>query len=134
MRSLAVLWVLGWAFVTVLAERMLGRCRRGAGTFRATYGGSSQATASCVTLIAAGRCLVCGICGRHEENRVMGGGTRYPGLMVLVAGSSRSLVEHPEALASLQQVPQEELAAKQERCPSDVPFRDLAGLICPDVG
>jgi hypothetical protein len=75
------------------------------------------------------RCIACGRCDVGEADRITRSRGAYPGLMQVVLASTRSMPDHDAAILALDHVPEDVLAAKEEVCPTGVPFVALARFV-----
>ena len=75
------------------------------------------------------RCIACGRCDVGEAGRMAASGGAYPGLMAVVLASSRSMPDFDAAALALDHVPEAVLAAKEEVCPTGVPFVALGRFV-----
>ena len=75
------------------------------------------------------RCIACGRCDLGEADRIARSNGAYPGLMAVVLASSRSMPDHDAARIALDFVPEEVLLAKEDICPTRVPFVELARFV-----
>jgi hypothetical protein len=75
------------------------------------------------------RCIACGRCDVGEADRMARSGGAYPGLMAIVLASSRSMPDFDAAALALEHVPDAVLAAKEDLCPTGVPFVSLARFV-----
>lgn len=80
------------------------------------------------------RCVACGRCDLGESERIARSGGAYPGLMAIVLASSRSMPDFDAAALALDHVPEEVLAAKEDVCPTGVPFVSLARFVRNKAG
>jgi succinate dehydrogenase/fumarate reductase-like Fe-S protein len=80
-------------------------------------------------LVRFSRCIACGRCDAGEGERIARSKGAYPGLMAVVLASSRSMPDFDAAALALAHVPDEVLAAKEDVCPTGVPFVALARFV-----
>jgi len=80
-------------------------------------------------LVRFSRCIACGRCDVGEAERIARSKGAYPGLMAVVLASSRSMPDFDAAALALDHVPDEVLAAKEDVCPTGVPFGALARFV-----
>jgi hypothetical protein len=78
---------------------------------------------------AFSRCIACGRCDLGESERIARSQGAYPGLMAVVLASSRSMPDYDAASLALEHVPPDVLAAKEDICPTGVPFVALARFV-----
>jgi hypothetical protein len=75
------------------------------------------------------RCIACGRCDVGEGERMARSGGAYSGMMAFVLASSRSMPDYDAAVLALEHVPEGVLAAKEDVCPTGVPFVALARFV-----
>jgi hypothetical protein len=75
------------------------------------------------------RCIACGRCDVGEAARMAESGGAYPGLMAIVLASSRSMPDFDAAALALDHIPEAVLAAKEDVCPTGVPFVALSRFV-----
>jgi hypothetical protein len=75
------------------------------------------------------RCIACGRCDVGEAERMARSKGAYPGLMAIVLASSRSMPDFDAARLALDHVPDSVLAAKEDLCPTGIPFLSLARFV-----
>lgn len=75
------------------------------------------------------RCIACGRCDVGEAERIARSGGAYPGLMTVVLSSTRSMPDYDAAALALDHIPEDVLAAKEDICPTGVPFVSLARFV-----
>jgi hypothetical protein len=75
------------------------------------------------------RCIACGRCDIGEAERIARSGGAYSGMMAFVLASSRSMPDYDAAVLALEHVPEAVLAAKEDVCPTGVPFVSLARFV-----
>lgn len=75
------------------------------------------------------RCIACGRCDVGEADRIARSRGAYPGLMAVVLASTRSMPDYDAAALALDHIPEEVLAAKEDLCPTAVPFVALARFV-----
>jgi hypothetical protein len=80
------------------------------------------------------RCVACARCDVGEADRIARSGGAYPGLMTVVLASTRSMPDFDAAALALDHIPEEVLAAKEEVCPTGVPFVSLARFVRAKAG
>ncbi|XXX81962.1 hypothetical protein WMF30_24695 [Sorangium sp. So ce134] len=129
-RALA-LAVLAWSFLKVVVRRLFDG-PSGLALFRENYdadGLPPLSPAERAALPGFSRCIACGRCDLGEAERIAASRGAYPGLMTVVLASSRSMPDFDAAALALAHVPEEVLAAKEQTCPTGVPFRELARFV-----
>ena len=129
-RALA-LAVLFRSLVKVMVEHLFG-ARPGLALFRENYDADRLPPldpAERRELSRFSRCIACGRCDIGEGERMARAQGAYPGLMAIVLASSRSMPDYDAAVLALDQVPEAVLAAKEDVCPTGVPFVALARFI-----
>ncbi len=129
-RALALV-VLAWSLLKVLVGRIFGR-KTGLALFHENYdadGLPALEPAERERIASFSRCIACGRCDLGEADRMAASGGEYPGLMMIVLSSSRSMPDYDAAARSLAHVPLEVLAQKEEICPTRVPFVELARFV-----
>jgi hypothetical protein len=129
-RALALV-VLAWSLLKVAVRRLFDGSS-GLTLFRRNYDADRLppvTPAERELLPRFSRCIACGRCDLGEADRVAASRGAYPGLMTLVLASSRSMPDFDAAAVALSHVPEEVLAAKEQACPTGVPFRELARFI-----
>lgn len=80
------------------------------------------------------RCIACARCDVGEAERIARSGGAYPGLMTVVLASTRSMPDFDAAALALDHLPEEVLAAKEEVCPTGVPFVALSRFVRAKAG
>jgi hypothetical protein len=78
---------------------------------------------------AFSRCIACGRCDVGEAERIARSAGSYSGMMAFVLASSRSMPDFDAAVVALEHVPEAVLAAKEDVCPTGVPFVALARFV-----
>jgi succinate dehydrogenase/fumarate reductase-like Fe-S protein len=129
-RALA-LAVLAKALIEVTVERLSGG-RPGLAIFHENYDADRLPPldpAEREQLVRFSRCIACGRCDAGESERIARSKGAYPGLMAIVLASSRSMPDFDAAALALDHVPGEVLAAKEDVCPTGVPFVALARFV-----
>jgi hypothetical protein len=129
-RALA-LAVLARSLLAVTVDRLFG-AKTGLPLFHENYDADRLPpldAAERAELTRFSRCIACGRCDIGEADRIARSGGAYPGLMAVVLASSRSMPDFDAAALALDHVPDEVLAAKEDVCPTLVPFRDLARFV-----
>jgi hypothetical protein len=129
-RALA-LAVLARSLLQVTLAKLFG-ARSGLPLFHANYDADRLPpvdAAERAQIAQFSRCIACGRCDVGEAERIGGSRGAYPGLMAVVLASTRSMPDHDAAVLALDHVPEEVLAAKEEVCPTGVPFRALARFV-----
>jgi succinate dehydrogenase/fumarate reductase-like Fe-S protein len=129
-RALA-LALLARSLVKVTIDRLFG-AKTGLPLFHENYDGDRLPPvepAEREELVGFSRCIACGRCDIGEADRIARSRGAYPGLMAVVLASSRSMPDFDAAALALDHVPDEVLAAKEEECPTQVPFRALARFV-----
>src|SRR5947207_5463560 len=125
---LHALWLLSWAFVSMLYKRVLGRGPRGLALFRANYAGELPAidSAQDANLGAFSRCIACARCDIGDGQRIAASRGAYPGTMAVMLASSGSLRELDAASEAFRWISDDELGEKEAICPAAVPMRRIA--------
>ncbi len=129
-RALA-LAVLAKALLQVTAEKLFGG-RSGLAIFHENYDADRLPPldpAEREQLVRFSRCVACGRCDVGEADRIARSNGAYPGLMAVVLASSRSMPDFDAAKLALDHVPEDVLAAKEDVCPTGVPFVALARFV-----
>jgi hypothetical protein len=129
-RALA-LALLARSLLTVTLARIFG-ARTGLALFHQNYDADRLPPvdpAQRAELPRFSRCIACGRCDVGEGERMGRSHGAYPGLMAIVLASSRSMPDHDAAALALDHVPDAVLAAKEDVCPTGVPFVALARFI-----
>ncbi len=129
-RALA-LALLARAFLKVAVDRLFG-ARPGLPLFRDNYDADRLPPvdpAEREAFPGFSRCIACGRCDVGEAERMARSQGAYPGLMAVVLASSRSMPDYDVAALALEHVPESVLAAKEEICPTGVPFVALARFV-----
>lgn len=129
-RALALV-VLARSFFKVTIDRLFG-VKTGLPLFHANYDADRLPPVEPderERMASFSRCIACGRCDLGEAERIARSRGAYPGLMSLVLASTRSMPDYDAATLALEFVPDEVLAAKEEICPTGVPFRDLACFV-----
>lgn len=125
------LWLLAWALLKTLLQRML-RPNRGLAAFRENYDGDGLPPVTPEereAMAAFGRCIACGLCDQGEGERIASSGGAYRGLMPLMVAASRSMPDYRAAAYSFSFVPPEVLEAKEAICPTRVPMLAIARFV-----
>ncbi len=129
-RALA-LALLARSLVRVTLAKLFG-ARTGLPLFHANYDADhlpAVDAAERAVMPRFSRCIACGLCDVGEADRMAASRGAYPGLMAVVLASSRSMPDHDAAVLALDHVPEEVLAAKEDICPTGVPFVALARFV-----
>ena len=129
-RALA-LAVLAKALIEVTVDKLFGG-RSGLAIFHENYDEDRLPPldpAEREQLVRFSRCIACGRCDAGEGERIARSKGAYPGLMAIVLASSRSMPDFDAAALALDHVPDEVLAAKEDLCPTAVPFAALARFV-----
>jgi hypothetical protein len=129
-RALA-LAVLARSLLKVTVDKLFG-ARSGISLFRENYDADRLPpvdAAERTELPAFSRCIACGRCDVGEAERMAASRGAYPGLMAVVLASSRSMPDFDAAKLALDHVPEAVLAAKEDICPTGVPFVALARFV-----
>jgi hypothetical protein len=134
-RALALV-VLAKSLLQVTVKRLFGE-KSGIALFHANYDADRLPPVDAEErrkLASFSRCIACGRCDVGEAERMAASKGRYPGLMSIVLGASRSMPDYDAAANALEAVPDEVLAAKEAVCPTGVPFVELAAFIRAKAG
>jgi succinate dehydrogenase/fumarate reductase-like Fe-S protein len=129
---LYALWILSWAFLTMLLKKVFRCGPRGLALFRQNYEVerlSSLSPSERAELAGYGLCIACGRCNVGDAARISESRGAYPGTMALMLASSRSLPDFAAANEALRFVSDEDLRAKEGVCPANVPMRKVAAFI-----
>jgi succinate dehydrogenase/fumarate reductase-like Fe-S protein len=129
-RALA-LALLARSLLQVIAERLFG-ARTGLALFHENYDADRLPPVDAAErpqLVRFSRCIACGRCDVGEAERMAQARGAYPGLMAIVLASSRSMPDYDAAALALAHVPDDVLAAKEDVCPTGVPFVTLARFV-----
>lgn len=129
-RALA-LAMLARSLVKVTLDRLFG-ARTGLALFHDNYDADRLPPVDArerAALVRFSRCIACGRCDVGEADRIAGSSGAYPGLMSVVLASTRSMPDFDAASLALEHVPDDVLAAKQDVCPTAVPFVSLARFV-----
>ncbi|APR77471.1 Hypothetical protein A7982_02818 [Minicystis rosea] len=129
-RALA-LAMLARSLLKVTVDRLFG-ARTGLGLFHDNYDADRLPPVDAVEraeMVRFSRCVACGRCDIGEADRIARSGGAYPGLMAVVLASTRSMPDFDAAALALEHVPEEVLAAKEDICPTGVPFVSLARFV-----
>ncbi|MFT3764319.1 MAG: hypothetical protein QM820_02165 [Minicystis sp.] len=129
-RALA-LAMLARSLLKVTLDRLFG-ARTGLALFHENYDADRLPpvdAAERAELVRFSRCIACGRCDVGEAERIAQSGGAYPGLMAVVLSSTRSMPDFDAAALALEHVPEEVLAAKEDLCPTGVPFVSLARFV-----
>jgi hypothetical protein len=123
--------ILARSLVRVTIARLFG-ARTGLALFHANYDADRLPPVDAAERAAMprfSRCIACGRCDVGEADRIARSHGAYPGLMAVVLASSRSMPDHDAAVLALDHIPEEVLAAKEDICPTGVPFVALARFV-----
>ena len=129
-RALA-LALLARSLLQVTVDRLFG-VKTGLALFHENYDADRLPpldAAERAQLVRFSRCIACGRCDVGEAERMAASRGAYPGLMAVVLASSRSMPDYDAAALALDHVPDEVLAAKEDTCPTGVPFVALARFV-----
>ena len=124
--------ILSWAFVVMLLKKVVRIGPRGLALFRANYEAehlSSITPKERAELGGYGLCIACGRCNVGDASRIADSRGAYPGTMALMLASSRSLPDFTAANEALRFISDEDLAEKENVCPTGVPMRKVAAFI-----
>lgn len=130
-RALAVA-LLGWSLVRVVAKLLFTKQQPGLQLFVDNYGAEGLGSIDRDEREAMerfSRCIACGRCDVGEADRIQASRGAYPGLMQLVLASSRSMPDYDAAAIGFAHVPAHVLKAKQQQCPVNIPFAELAAFV-----
>jgi len=130
-RALALV-LLAWSLVKVLVRLLFTRERPGLEQFHENYGSEGLTSISVEerdALERFSRCTACGRCDFGEAERIEASEGEYPGLMQLVLASTRSMPDFDAAARAFAHVPESVLRRKLVRCPTRVPFPELAAFV-----
>ncbi|HEY6724293.1 MAG TPA: hypothetical protein VI197_09680 [Polyangiaceae bacterium] len=125
------LWLLAWALLWTLVQRLL-RPSRGLAAFRENYDGDGLPPVTPEerdAMASFGRCIACGLCDQGEAERIARSGGAYRGLMPLMVAASRSMPDYRAAAYSFSFVPAEVLEAKEAICPTRMPMLAVARFV-----
>lgn len=125
------LWLLAWALLKTLVQRLF-RPSRGLAGFRENYdrdGLPPVTPEERVAMATFSRCIACGLCDQGEAERIARSGGAYRGLMPLMLAASRSMPDYRAAAYSFSFVPAEVLEAKEAICPTRVPMLAIARFV-----
>jgi hypothetical protein len=131
MGRLHALLILAWALVRSLAAPLLG-ARRGLRDFRRSYAADRLppvAPDERRSLPGLSGCIACGLCDEGEGARIVRSKGTYAGVMDLMLASSRSMPDFDAAVRAFDAVGDGRLAELEERCPTRVPMRRVAGFV-----
>lgn len=134
-RALA-LALLARSLLKVILDRAFG-AKTGIALFHENYDADrlpAVDAAERAEIVRFSRCIACGRCDVGEAERIARSGGAYPGLMRVVLASSRSMPDFDAAALALEHVPDEVLAAKEDACPTGVPFVSLARFVRNKAG
>lgn len=123
--------MLARSLVKVTLDRLFG-ARTGLALFHDNYDADRLPpvdAAERAEIARFSRCIACGRCDVGEAPRIARSGGAYPGLMAVVLASTRSMPDFDAASLALEHVPEEVLAAKEDVCPTGVPFVSLARFV-----
>jgi hypothetical protein len=126
------LFLLARALLVTIGKRLFGRRLGGLALFEANFEAehlSKVDAAERAELPSFSRCIACGRCNQGDGERMARSNGAYPGTMALMLASSRSLPDFPVAAQALAWISDEELAAKETICPTEVPMRRIAAFI-----
>ena len=126
------LFLLAFALVKTLLDRIFGRGLRGIALFEANFEAehlSKVDSAERAELPSFSRCIACSRCNRGDGARMARSHGAYPGTMAIMVASSRSLPDFPMAAEALRFISDDELAEKERACPVQVPMRRIAAFI-----
>jgi succinate dehydrogenase/fumarate reductase-like Fe-S protein len=127
---LHALWLLSWAFLAMLAKKVLHVGPRGLALYRANYeAGPGDDFIESAELDRFSRCIACGRCDRGDGERIASSRGAYPGTMALMLASSRSVTDRVNAREALRFISDGELAEKERLCPTRVPMRRVAAFL-----
>jgi hypothetical protein len=129
-RALA-LALLARSLLQVTVDRLFG-VRTGLALFHENYDADRLPpvdAAERAQLVRFSRCIACGRCDVGEAERMARSRGAYPGLMAVVLASSRSMPDFDAAAIALEHVPDDVLVAKEDTCPTGVPFVALARFV-----
>ena len=123
--------MLARSLVKVTLDRMFG-ARTGIALFHENYDADRLPPVDRrerAEMVAFSRCIACGRCDVGEADRIAASRGAYPGLMTVVLASTRSMPDFDAAVVALDHIPEEVLAAKEDVCPTGVPFVSLARFV-----
>jgi hypothetical protein len=123
--------MLARSLVKVMIDRAFG-AKTGLALFHENYDADRLPPVDAAERAELGRfsrCIACGRCDVGEAERIAASGGAYPGIMAIVLASSRSMPDFDAAALALEHVPDEVLAAKEDVCPTAVPFVSLARFV-----
>ena len=123
--------MLARSLLKVIADRILGT-PTGIARFHENYDADHLPPVDArerAELPGFSRCIACARCDVGEADRIARSGGAYPGLMTVVLASTRSMPDFDAAALALEHVPEEVLAAKEDICPTGVPFVSLARFV-----
>jgi succinate dehydrogenase/fumarate reductase-like Fe-S protein len=123
--------MLARSLVKVTLDRLFG-ARTGLALFHHNYDADRLPpvdAAERAEIARFSRCIACGRCDVGEAGRIARSNGAYPGLMAVVLASTRSMPDFDAASLALEHVPEEVLAAKEDVCPTGVPFVSLARFV-----
>jgi len=123
--------LLARSLLKVTVEKLFGRAS-GLALFRENYDADRLPpvdAAERAEIARFSRCIACGRCDIGESTRIARSRGAYPGLMAVVLGSTRSMPDYDAAAIALSHVPDDVLAAKEDDCPTAVPFVALARFV-----
>jgi succinate dehydrogenase/fumarate reductase-like Fe-S protein len=129
---LRALLLLAWALVVTLAKKVFGSGPRGLALFRSNYDPDHLrplSSAERATVAGHGRCIACGRCNVGDGERIAASNGAYPGTMAVMLASSRSIPDFGAAAEALRWVSDDDLAKKEQICPTRVPMRQIASFI-----
>ena len=135
-RALAIA-LLAWSLVKVLVRLIFTRQRPGLEQFQDNYGAEGLTSIDADerdALERFSRCMACGRCDFGEAERIEASQGEYPGLMQLVLASTRSMPDFDAAARGFAHVPESVLRRKLVRCPTRVPFPELAAFVRAKAG
>ncbi len=129
---LHALWILSWAFLTMLLKKVFRFGPRGLALFRQNYEAerlTSLSPTERVEVAGYGLCIACGRCNVGDAARIAESRGAYPGTMAIMLASSRNLPDFAAASEALRFISDEDLRAKEGTCPTNVPMRKVAAFI-----
>ncbi len=124
--------LLAWAFLVMVAKKVVGRGPRGLELFQANFRAERLTSLNAderQEIATFSRCIACGRCDAGDGDRITASRGAYPGTMALMLASSRSMPDFGATLDALGFISDEELAQKEALCPTRVPMRRIAAFI-----
>jgi len=124
--------ILGWSLVRVLVKQALTKRAVGLSEFQEAYGAEGLNPvdkSDRERMPRFGNCIACGRCDIGEGERIAASNGAYPGLMQLVLASTRNMPDYDAAAHAFAHVPEEVLRQKEPRCPTRIPFAELARFV-----